>query len=208
MGKSGNAATAQHLTRWPPPLRAGLSLAAGLLVLGAVALLAADGIAEVLRHVIAASAAMLLAAPLTPEHVVLASVQNVPVYELRAVVETPWSFTNHTIPVDSAVQVTVPRAHSLYHLVIIGAVIVAFPVSGRRQLLVRVAVGVGAVALAVALDAPFVLAAEAHALFYEQFAPARLESSPTIAVARFLDHGGRLVLAGLLGIATVAVSRR
>ena len=177
-------------------------------MLGVAAVLASDILSAALRPVIELGSRGLLAAPLAVEHLTFASVQNVPVYELRAVVETPWAFTNHTVPVGSAVKVTVPRAHSLYHVVIVGAIVLAWPATGWRQRGIRLGLAIVAIALAVSLDAPVVLAAQAHALFFEQFAPARLDESASIAMARFLDHGGRLVVGALFGVLAASLSQR
>ena len=200
VGQSSHANTESRLTRLPAPLRTGLALAAWLLVLGVAAILAGNVLAALLDPAIKLGAAMLLAEPLSVEHLRFASVQNVPVYEMRAVVESPWTFTNHTVPVGSAVQVTVPRAHTLYHVVIIGAVVLAWPAKNARERGLRMLLGCAAVLLAVSLDAPIALSAQAHALFFERFAPARLDGNGLIALSTFLDHGGRLALAAMLAV--------
>ncbi|MEO1036576.1 MAG: hypothetical protein AAFX44_13550 [Pseudomonadota bacterium] len=205
MGNPSVVTAPRGLNRWPLPARVGIAFAFWLVVIAIVALFAGDLLSTALLPVIKLGAGGLLAQPLSIESLRFSSVQDVPVFELRAVVATPWEFLNHTIPVGSNLQVTVPRAHTLYHVVVIGALVLAWPSPNLRRRAWLLGLACAAVILSALIDAPINLAAQAHALFYERFAPAELDSSWLIRSARFLDHGGRLLLGVLLATAVIAI---
>ena len=209
MGQSSTAVAGTRLGAPAPAVRAGLWFALWLVVLGGAVLVAAESLAAALRPILELGAGWWLAAPLAVEHVEFASIQSVPVYELKAVVVEPWTFFQRVMPVDSYLTATVPHAHSLFHVVLIGAMVLAWPTtftrphSIRKYFVLAVAAAL-ATALAVLIDGPVMLAAQAHALVFEEFAPVRLDSSWLIRASRFLDHGGRVMLSAVCAAMAIA----
>ncbi|MEO1201070.1 MAG: hypothetical protein AAFX10_00085 [Pseudomonadota bacterium] len=208
MGKPRPVTTAtDYLNGVSPPIRLGLSFLFWLLALGTLAMLGADLIAGALKPFIAMGSRLLLPEQLEIEYVTFTSIANAPLYKLRAVVETPWYFFQHTLPVGTALEVTFPRDQALFHVVLIGAIVFVWPSDGVRQRAYLLLAGCVAIITSTFLDAAVVMAANAHELVYEEFAPARVDAHWLIRSAKFLDHGGRMILAMLLATATVGAIR-
>ncbi len=92
-----------------------------------------------------------------------------------------------------------PLAHVLHLPVVAGIVALAWPAAGWREAALRGALVASGLVVLVPLDTPAVLAGEIRQLLIDVHAPGLAD--PLVAWSEFLGHGGRILLAGLLGAA-------
>lgn len=115
------------------------------------------------------------------------------------------------LPVGFSVSSSTLEGHALQHLVIIGSLLLAWPLDPQGGWSHRIALLLlGFISLAVveALDIPFVLAGSVTDLLMGNFAPALLDESWRVRWMNFLNGGGRLVLSVAAVLMAVAAYRR
>ncbi len=190
------------------PLQIGIRFFSATIIFGGIVVLFADPIAGLLSPVVATAVDFSLPPHLTLGSITLSSVENVPVFQLHAIVPKAWRLGSVRIPADSAVQITMAQAHLLLHVVLIAAIACAVPAQSMRHWSLLLGLALGAIVLAIGLDSMTVLSADAYHLFYETYDPKSIEKSLLIKLEKMLDHGGRMMLSGMLGLLVVFLSSR
>lgn len=102
--------------------------------------------------------------------------------------------------------VTTLSGNLLQPVVVVFALVAAWPVTRKIEYFLRVACGLPMVILFLLADVPFVLLAQIWAMFVESHAPGQF--SPLLGWSAFLQSGGRLAIALALAALTVAMGRR
>jgi hypothetical protein len=102
--------------------------------------------------------------------------------------------------------VTTLAGHLLQPVVLVLALIAAWPARKRAEYLLRAGCGLPLLVLLLMADVPFVLLAEIWSMFAESHAPGRF--SPLVAWSAFLQSGGRLALALALSAFVVVAGQR
>ena len=187
-------------------VRFGLSFVVWLLACGVLALVLEPFVAKALKPVFRTTTGWLLVEPLQIDSFSLDSTQNVPMYKLNATLTKPWRLGLHTIPADSGVQVTHPRAYVLFHIVLIVAILGAWPGVPVVQRFKVMGIGVVVAIVSASVDLSTTMAAQTHALFYEEFAPRRLTTSWLLKLHQFFDYGGRYLLPSVSALAVARVN--
>lgn len=102
--------------------------------------------------------------------------------------------------------VTTLAGHVLQPVILMLAVLAAWPARKRAEYLLRASCGLPLLVLLLMVDVPFVLLAEIWSMFMESHAPGRYSS--LIAWSAFLQSGGRSALALALSVFVVIAGQR
>lgn len=102
--------------------------------------------------------------------------------------------------------VTTLTGYVLQPVILMSAVLAAWPVRQPSEYFARAACGAMMLVLLLMADTPFVLLGEIWAMFVDAFMPGWF--SPLIAWSDFLQYGGRLALSLTLAAVTVAIAQR
>jgi len=115
--------------------------------------------------------------------------------EVHAVTTMQMPFDASVLPAGVRLKTSTLQAYLLSHVVIVYAILVAWPVTHWRGRVALLLSGVPCVFLTTSLDIPFVLAGLAQNLILGQFAPERASGDPLVLYYSFMHGGGRVALA-------------